>query len=257
MGKSSSYVDIRIDTNTGKVQNFFFFDEDDKPTTPIFREENYDKWPLEVRDVLGDILNKVPELKEKKKAAAKVAAQKAKKTDEQVLKAVSSAIEKAVKKGVFESSADQAIFDKVATDLLDNEMEIKVLAAAELGKMANDAAVPFLMEAIGFDHPDLTSEIINSLISIGAPEAVDLFKGKVNDPKYSVRIGCLRGLYKLADDEDAVPLLTEALRDNHPEVIPGLHHFWPARVPASEWRPWRLPQYLWEPHPILKPEYEF
>jgi len=33
-----------------------------------------------------------------------------------------------------------------------------------------------------------------------------------------VRIGCLRGLYKLADNEDSMPLLIEALRDGHPEV---------------------------------------
>jgi hypothetical protein len=97
-------------------------------------------------------------------------------------------------------------------------MEIKTLAAAELGKMGNRAAVPILIEAARFDNPDLTSEVINSLISIGATEAVALFKEKVNDPKYRVRIGCLRGLFKLAGDDEAIPLLTDALRDEHPEV---------------------------------------
>ena len=156
--------------------------------------------------------------KKQKIAQAQVTAQKAKVSDEQVLKSLAEAIEKAIKQGVFQSSSERAIFDKVATDLLDREMEIKTLATAELGKMGNRAAVPILIEAARFNHPDLTSEVINSLISIGATEAIALFKEKVNDPKYRVRIGCLRGLFKLAGDDEAIPLLTDALRDEHPEV---------------------------------------
>lgn len=156
--------------------------------------------------------------KKEKRAAAKVAAEKTRLSDEEVLKSLTATIEKAARQGVFESSSERAIFDKVATDLLDSEMEIKTLAAAELGKMGNEAAVPILIEAAGFDDPDLISEIINSLISIGAAEAVPLFSEKVDDPQYRVRVGCLRGLFKLADDDDAIQPLTRALRDQHPEV---------------------------------------
>jgi hypothetical protein len=110
------------------------------------------------------------------------------------------------------------IFSKVAGDFLDSEMEIKCLAAAELGKIGNTAAVPILLEAVKFENLDLTSEVINSLITIGDARAIPLFKQEVVSSKHRVRIGCLRGLYKLADNEDAMPLLIEALRDGHPEV---------------------------------------
>ena len=137
---------------------------------------------------------------------------------EQINKAIESAIHKAVRHGVFETASERAIFDKVAHDLLDSENEIKILAAAELGKMGNEAAVPILCETAGLDDPSLTSEVINSLINIGDVRAIPHFKAKLNDPKYRVRIGCLRGLYKLASDSEAMPLLIDALRDLHPEV---------------------------------------
>ena len=73
-------------------------------------------------------------------------------------KRVESAIAKAVRQAKFESRSEREIFDKVANDLMDSEMEIKVLAAAELGKMGNQAAVPILMAAARFNNPDLTSE---------------------------------------------------------------------------------------------------
>jgi len=137
---------------------------------------------------------------------------------EQINKTIESAIHKALRHGVFETASERAIFDKVAHDLLDSENEIKILAAAELGKMGNEAAVAILCETAGFDDPSLTSEVINSLINIGDARAIPLFKTKINDPKYRVRIGCLRGLYKLAGDSEAMPFLIEALRDTHPEV---------------------------------------
>lgn len=137
---------------------------------------------------------------------------------EQIHKAIESAIHKAVRHGVFETASERAIFDKVAHDLLDSENEIKILAAAELGKMGNEAAVAILCETAGFDDPSLTSEVINSLINIGDARAIPLFKVKINDSKYRVRIGCLRGLYKLAGDSEAMPFLIDALRDMHPEV---------------------------------------
>lgn len=171
--------------------------------------------------------NHIVEIKEQKKADVKrkrlkkvvpLAEEKQKVDEEKVKKMVGSVIAKAVRHGEFETRSELEIFDKVANDLLDSETEIKTLAAAELGKIANDAAVPILIEAAKFDNPDLTSEIINSLITIGDLRAIPLFKEKAADPKHRVRIGCLRGLYKLAGDEEAMPVLTEALRDGHQEV---------------------------------------
>jgi HEAT repeat protein len=171
--------------------------------------------------------NRIVEIKEQKKAEAKrkrlkkavpLAEERKKVDEEKVKKMVESVIAKAVRHGEFETRSELEIFDKVANDLLDSETEIKTLAAAELGKIGNDAGVPILMEAAKFDNPDLTSEIINSLITIGDLRAIPLFKEKATDPKHRVRIGCLRGLYKLAGDEEAMPVLTEALRDEHQEV---------------------------------------
>ncbi len=160
--------------------------------------------------------------KEQKKATGlaeiKEKAKKDKATNEQIIRLVDAAIKKAIKGGEFESLSEMEIFSKVAGDFLDSEMEIKCLAAAELGKIGNTAAVPILLEAVKFENLDLTSEVINSLITIGDARAIPLFKQEVVSSKHRVRIGCLRGLYKLADNEDAMPLLIEALRDGHPEV---------------------------------------
>ena len=139
-------------------------------------------------------------------------------TEERVTKTTESAIEKALKQGEFKSPSERETFDKVAHDLLDSEIEVRILAAAELGKLEDKAAVPILLEAVKCDNPDLTSEIINSLITIGDSRAIPLFKEEVRSSRHQVRVGCLRGLYKLATDEEAVPILIESLQDQHPKV---------------------------------------
>ncbi|MBF0228374.1 MAG: HEAT repeat domain-containing protein [Desulfamplus sp.] len=160
--------------------------------------------------------------KELKKEAAfsklKEKVYKEKASVDQINKVVENAINTAVKTGVFESRSEEEIFYKVAHDLLDSEMEIKYLAAAELGKIGNESAVPVLMDAVRYDDPELTAEIVNSLISIGDSRAVPLFIKELKSQKYRVRIGSLRGLFKLAGDDVAMPALIEALRDDHPEV---------------------------------------
>ncbi len=139
--------------------------------------------------------------------------------DLQLKTAIEGAIDTALRSGAFESASEKAKFEKVARDLLDSEMEVKILAVAELGKMKNEAAVPVLAEAIKFEEPHLSSEIVNALIDIGDSSAVNLFKERAKDPYYRVRIACLRGLYKLAgDDEEAINILISALQDEHPDV---------------------------------------
>ena len=169
--------------------------------------------------------NRIVEIREQKKTAVlkrKESAAIAKKREEapgiRVAKTLKAAIARAVRHGEFETRSETEVFDKVANDLLDSEMEVKILAAAELGKIGSAAAVPVLIEASKFDDTDLVSEIINSLVSIGDVQAVPLLREKVSDPSYRIRIGCLRGIYKLADDRDSVPVLKEALQDGHPEV---------------------------------------
>jgi len=129
-----------------------------------------------------------------------------------------AAIERAVKKGVFPNASAQATFRKIAEDLLDGDAEVRLLAASELGKLANPAAVPVLMEAARFEDVELTAEIVNALINLEDKKAVGLFKELASHPNHRVRMACLRGLYKLAQDDDAGPTLITALRDEHPEV---------------------------------------
>jgi len=137
-----------------------------------------------------------------------------------VVKVVKLEIENALRGGVFEPTSEKTKFEKVANDLLDSDMEVKILAVTELAKMKNEAAVHVLTETVKFEDPHLASEIVNALIDIGDSKAVPLFKEKITDPHYRVRVACLRGLYKLAedDDEDSIQLLTNALRDEHPDV---------------------------------------
>jgi len=174
--------------------------------------------------------SRISELKEEEKAEtlrkrklkeeAMPVKEKAEIKDVPVVKAVKSEIENALRDGVFESISEKAKFEKVANDLLDSDMEIKILAVTELAKMKTEAAVPVLTETIKFEDPHLASEIVNTLIDIGDSKAVPLFKEKVTDPHYRVRVASLRGLYKLAedDDEEATQLLTNALQDEHADV---------------------------------------
>lgn len=155
---------------------------------------------------------------EAKKEKVKPAGKKLKVFDEQVEAAVRTAIEKAVKHGPFDSESQKEIFKKIANDLLDEEMEVRILAAAELGKMCIKPAVDVLIEAVNFDNVYLTAEIINSLTNIGDSRTLSMCKEMVKNPNHRVRISSLRGLYKMGADTEIASYLIEALNDEHPEV---------------------------------------
>lgn len=137
---------------------------------------------------------------------------------DQVERNIHNAIQRALHYGEFSASSERAIFEKVANDILESEMEIKILAATELGKMGNPEAVPILMESIKFDNTYLTTEIINSLINIGDKRAIPIFKAGVENNNYRVRLCSLRGIYKLSPDKEIVSTLVSALRDDHHEI---------------------------------------
>ena len=168
-------------------------------------------------------ITEMPELEalrkeEVKKAKAAPVRKKIKVPDEQAVKAIRAAIEKAVKQGEFYSGSEREIFKKIATDLLDDEMDVKILAAAELGKMGIKPAVDILAEAVKFDNMYLNAEIINSLTNIGDARALSLCKEMAKGPNHRLRVSCLRGLYKMGADEEIASYLIEALNDEHPEV---------------------------------------
>ena len=137
---------------------------------------------------------------------------------EESLSHLKSVIDKGIRHEKFESQSEREIFTKVANDLLDTDPEIQVLAAAELAKMDHPGAIPILIAASKLNQPELTNEIINALIIFDDERAVQVFKEEMANPRFSVRIGCLRGIYKLGDDHDVVSILSDALRDKHSEV---------------------------------------
>ena len=226
-------VEARINEYEKKIKTLYF--EIGKEGAKYSADEN----PLETEEVqklitdvrehekeIQRLETRIDEIKEQKKEKKKkkrgkvirFAKKPSKATVDQVRKQVESAIDKAVKQGEFDNRSDREIFGKVAHDLLDTEMEIKILAAGELGKIKNKAGIPILLEALNFGDADLDIDIINSLIAIDDERAIPVFKEKVSDARFRVRIGCLRGLYKLADDQEATPFLMEALRDENAEV---------------------------------------
>ncbi|MEA1967887.1 MAG: HEAT repeat domain-containing protein [Thermodesulfobacteriota bacterium] len=157
---------------------------------------------------------------QEKKEAEKIA--KARKKENRGIPAgdaVKKAIASSLKTYEFGSVSEKTKFEKVANDLLSKDQEIRILAANEFAKMKNEAAVPVLTESAGIGDTDLTLEIINALISIGSVNAVPLFKEKITDKSYRIRMACLRGIYKLAEgDTQALQLMANAVKDKHPEV---------------------------------------
>jgi len=131
---------------------------------------------------------------------------------------IKNVIKVQIKTEKFDSLSERAKFEKIANDLLDNDVEIKILAASELAKMKYPATVAVLTEALEFNDPYLNSEILNALINIGDRRAVPAFVRFVNDKHHRVRIACLRGLYKLSENKTSIDYLLDALKDEHPEV---------------------------------------
>lgn len=155
---------------------------------------------------------------EAKKEKIKPAGQKVSVSDAQASAAVKAAIESALKGGAFDSESQKAIFKKIANDLIDNEMEVRILAAVELGKMGLKSAGEVLLEAVKFDNVYLTAEIINSLTNIGDARVLSLCKEMADGPNHRIRISSLRGLYKMGTETEIAPFMIDALNDEHPEV---------------------------------------
>ncbi|MBF0507270.1 MAG: HEAT repeat domain-containing protein, partial [Nitrospirae bacterium] len=193
--------------------------ESEKITELIGKVKDYEQEIQRLQTRITE-MNEVEALRreEAKKEKVKPAGKKVKVSDDQIEAAVKAAIDKAVKHGEFDADSQKEIFKKIAKDLLDDEMEVRILAAAELGKMGIKPAVDVLMEAVKFDNVYLTAEIINSLTNIGDSRTLSLCKEMAKNPNHRVRISSLRGLYKMGADGEIAPYLIEALNDEHPEV---------------------------------------
>jgi HEAT repeat protein len=171
---------------------------------------------LEKRKMADLLLKK--ELKDYARRSGKTT-RRYRKDEPKIHEAVRHAIADALEHDNFASGSDRVTFQTVASDLLDHEMEIKILAAAELGKMKCVAAIDVLKEALNFDDPRLTLEIISSLATIGNHKTLSVFFENLTNPYHRVRIEALTAFCKWAEDKDEVLLsLLKALKDQHPEV---------------------------------------
>lgn len=172
--------------------------------------------PIEIK--VADTTERKTTIKDAGKITAPTAMRRADPTGKETIKAVDAAIAEVVLLNQFGTPAAMVMFKKVATDLLDSDLGNKVLAVTELGKIGNNAAVPILLAAVNFRHPELISEIIKTLTALGDSRAIPLMYEEVTNPDYRVRSACLRGLFKLKDDEKEIPVLVNGLSDKHNEV---------------------------------------
>ncbi|MBF0487620.1 MAG: HEAT repeat domain-containing protein [Nitrospirae bacterium] len=221
----------KITEYEGKIKNLYFEIgkegasadklESDKVRNMIEEVREFEK---EIQRLRGRILEleemgrEDGQRKSEARREPKLAKKKQKLTEAQIDSQLKSAIEKALKHGKFETDSDKAIFNKIANDLLDMEMDVKILAATELGKMGNKAAVDVLLDAVKYGNHYLTAEVINSLINIGDAKAIGLCKEMSSGANHKVRVNSLRGLYKLGKDDEIIPYLMDALKDENAEV---------------------------------------
>ena len=184
----------------------------------------------EVKEIVGKVAKYEDELNSLKKYLVKIEEAHRENTpheaipfdlqgnqDSGVRKSLKHAIESSLKKANFVLKSDAIVFRKSLYDLLDEEVEIKRLAASELGKQGNKNAGPALKEALKYDDSVLKAEIINSLVRLEDKDIFDICKSYFKYEYAPVRAACIRGLYK-AGRHDAAPLLIEALRDENAEV---------------------------------------
>jgi len=202
--------------------------ESDRIKTLINDAKEFEKEIQRLRNRISEMEEterKEVELKAEQRTGRDNKKTKTSRSDSQVSTMVKSAIEKVLKQGEFDAESTKAVFAKIAYDLMDDEMEVRTLAASELGKMGNKAAVPVLLEAVKFDNPYLTAEIINSLINIGDIQALSLCKEMSKNSNHRVRLNCLRGLYKMGGNDEIAPYLLDALKDEYVEIRRGAATF--------------------------------
>ncbi|MGK5084617.1 HEAT repeat domain-containing protein [Bdellovibrionota bacterium FG-1] len=132
-------------------------------------------------------------------------------------KKIKHAIEDGLKKAKFQLQSDAIIFRKALYDLLDHEMEIKRLAASELGKLGNKHAGPALKAALEYGDPQLQAEIISSLVRLEDRDTFSICKDFVKHEYAPIRTASIRGLYK-AGRNNSVPYLIDGLKDDSVEV---------------------------------------
>ncbi|VEN74115.1 magnetosome protein Mad23 [Candidatus Desulfarcum epimagneticum] len=132
-----------------------------------------------------------------------------------VIEEIDSAIKECVKN--MDSEGFEAL-EPAVLDLLDHEVEIKILAATYLGETKQAQLAPILIAALGFNMPGLTDAIIKSIYSIDKKKIESLLSDLLKNPHARIRLTAMSHLDHMLTWKKAVRYQLERLEDKHPEV---------------------------------------
>jgi len=97
--------------------------------------------------------------------------------------------------------------------LKDEQVEVRILAAENLGNIPSDRALPALVEALGDPHANVRGNALSSLAKIGSREAARPMMKLLDDPEDWVRTTAMLSLAELGMQEAADRIIEEL---NHP-----------------------------------------
>ncbi|MBL6988751.1 MAG: HEAT repeat domain-containing protein [Bacteriovoracaceae bacterium] len=120
-------------------------------------------------------------------------------------------------KVTFPLKSEAIFFDKILTDLQDDEIDIKRLAVSELGKIDRQEVIPVLYELLEIKNDLLQAEVVSSLVQLDDSNMFATCKRYITHGYAGVRNAAVRGLYK-SGEKAAVPMLLKSLRDENVEV---------------------------------------
>ena len=199
-------------SSTGSVATYNFVKKTSCAAASLFIKNSEKMSQIREEKELKYILKKDLDAYEKK---SRKMAGRHKKEFEQTIENVEGSIKECVKK--MDSSEFEAI-EGIILDLLDHEMEIKILAATHLGETKEKHVALVLMDALGFNEPGLNDAIIKSLYSIDRLNIESTLSALLKNSHASVRLSAMSHLRDMLSEKKTVEYLMPLLEDGHPEV---------------------------------------
>ena len=136
---------------------------------------------------------------------------------DKIARRLKSEVESCVRNVAFPLKSEAILFNKIMTDLFDEEIDIKRLAVSELGKMGKVEVIPVLNELMAFENNLLRAEVLNALVQLNDRNLFSLCKHYISDEYLGIRSAAIRGLYK-SGNHAAVPIMIQCLQDESVEV---------------------------------------
>lgn len=92
--------------------------------------------------------------------------------------------------------------------------EFRMVAAAVLGRLGEERALPALLEAVTDSDPRVRSRVVRALGRLADPRSVDALASRLDDPDPSVRRGAARALGEVRTEAALDALVPAALDDD-------------------------------------------